>query len=72
MIRVQCTLTDCIHYNVPRSATAGKGQCDCAHPEKKDYMKNKTCPLYKKDWMQTGGDVAGDLKDRFRRKRTVS
>lgn len=58
-IRVNCDLTDCIHFkrhaDEPRAAF-------CTHPEKHLYMIGASCPLYKRQW-NAGREK--ELRERF-------
>jgi len=66
MLRVKCSLTDCVRYSKPKDPTAFADDCDCSHPDKHMYMQQRLCPLYKKEW--SAMDTSA-LADRFKRKR---
>lgn len=66
MIVVTCKLTDCVYWKSPPSTTQLQDACACSHPDKAMYLKNETCPLYKKGW---AGTNTKDLADRFRKKK---
>jgi len=68
MIRVDCTLADCIHYNKPTDPDVPEGRCDCAHPDKEMYLTNVTCPLYRRDWGKLHPGVV-NMRDRFETKK---
>lgn len=63
-IRVTCKLRDCAFHNVPADEPPNTDLCDCSHPEKPDYLKNETCPLYRMDWSSVDTSAAA----RFKRK----
>ncbi len=50
MIRVKCTMTDCLRFNKPADTAQGSDACDCSHPEKDMHVGQYPCPLYKTEW----------------------
>ncbi len=68
MIRVKCTMSDCVRYNRPTGVMPGSDACDCSHPEKDMHREQYPCPLYKKEWsaMDTG-NLAARFRNRGRK-----
>lgn len=52
---VFCSLSDCIYYTPDPSSST---RCLCIHPDKPNYMKNATCPLYRMDWKKKAASSA--------------
>ena len=64
-IEVKCELTDCAFF---RRKAENPSAAFCTHREKKFYMKNLSCPLFKMGW-DANADAEADLTARFAKRR---
>jgi len=65
-LKVNCDLTDCAYFcRRPRDPKSSF----CSHPEKKFYLNNVACPLYKAGWQSQDEAKAADLAQRFKKVR---
>jgi len=64
VIRLKCQLSECIHYHAD---SAGAPWCKCSHPEKRFYLREGHCPLYRMDWTKQAPRLLS-VEERLRQK----